>query len=228
MAIFFRLLGIVICIYFAGILIGALFPQNTKFLQEPALDSVSIYIRSNGFHSFLILPVQSPERNWKTHFPFHEFEGVDSSFTHISMGWGDKGFFMETPTWEDFSLETAFRALFLPSSSVMQVQFLLQSPQLDRRCVQISLSPDSYKKLCAYLDHTLMSPSDSISLIPGKGYTGKDNFYEANGKYSLMFTCNNWVNTGLKQAGVRTGMWTPIDRGLFYQLHKISSEGKHP
>ena len=221
----FRLLGIlgisVLC-YLLGILLGALIPQNSHFQQDPTSFSIPIYVRSNGFHSFLILPVEAPNRNWARIFKKENFEGLDSSYTHISLGWGDKAFFMDTPTWEDFTLRHALNALFLPSPSVVQVSFLAQRPNLNKNCVELFLKQSSYEDLCVYLDSTLLIPPRGPTLIPGKSWTGRDNFYIASGKYSLFYTCNNWVNQGLAKAGVRTGLWTPLDQGLFYQLNKIS------
>ena len=217
---FFRIVGVGGLLYLMGNLTGALIPANTQFQQDTSTHSISIYVRSNGFHSFLILPVESPPRNWRKFFDIRDFNGVDSSYSFISFGWGDKGFFMETPTWADFSGGTALTALFLPSPSVMQVQFLSQRPIPNRRSIQLQITPDAYQELCTYLDAALISSSNRVNLIPGKGYTGQDNFYEANGTYSLLYTCNNWVNSGLKSAGIRSGIWTPTDRGLFYQLHK--------
>ncbi len=218
---------LILC-YLLGILIGALFPRNPRFQQDTTDSSIPIYVRSNGFHSFLILPVKAPTRDWRNIFKINNFEGVDSSFTHISIGWGDKAFFMDTPTWEDFTLSVTLNALFLPSPSVVQVSFLEKKPSLHKDCRELFLTQSSYEDLCVFLDSTLLIPPRGPTLIPDQGWTGRDNFYNATGKYSLFNTCNNWVNRALAKAGVRTGLWTPLDQGLFYQLKKIPHNESFP
>ena len=64
--------------------------------------------------------------------------------------------------------------------------------------------------------------TDSINnfeLIPHAYYGNHDSFYEAKGNYSLFFTCNTWANNALKSAGLRTCLWTPFDKGIFYHYH---------
>lgn len=54
--------------------------------------------------------------------------------------------------------------------------------------------------------------------IADSGYTNNDRFYEANGSYNFIKTCNEWVNKGLKSAGIKTAIWSPFDRGVLYHL----------
>jgi uncharacterized protein (TIGR02117 family) len=46
-------------------------------------------------------------------------------------------------------------------------------------------------------------------------YGKTDAFYEANGSYSLLHTCNTWANNGLKACGQKCCSWTPFDTGIF-------------
>ena len=217
-----RLVLIFLLVYTLAIVVGSGIPTKKTYKQHKGINRIRVYIYSNGFHSFFILPVQSPERDWRDLFPLSDFKRVDSTFSHISLGWGDKAFFTETPTWEDFSLSTALAALFLPTSSVIQVHYLPRDPPKGALCLDLNITPEAYQILLKYLDNYLENEErGNPHLIKGKGYTSQDNFYQAKGKYSMFYTCNTWVSEGLATAGVRTPIWTPLDKGLFYQLKKI-------
>ncbi|MDK7354048.1 DUF2459 domain-containing protein, partial [Rothia aeria] len=48
-------------------------------------------------------------------------------------------------------------------------------------------------------------------------YGEDDAFYEANGKYSIFYTCNTWTNNVLKKAGLKASFWAAFDDGLMSQ-----------
>ena len=47
-----------------------------------------------------------------------------------------------------------------------------------------------------------------LPAAPGYGVT--DLFFPAQGRFSLLKTCNVWVGQGLKASGLPTGLWTPF------------------
>ena len=52
----------------------------------------------------------------------------------------------------------------------------------------------------------------------GRGYNDWDMFYEANGGYSFVLTCNEWTGRALRHAGIRTGLWTPLEQSIMWRL----------
>ena len=50
--------------------------------------------------------------------------------------------------------------------------------------------------------------------------TGNDAYYAANGRYSLFFTCNSWVNAGLKACQQKACYLTAFAGRIFYQYGK--------
>ncbi|MEM6628344.1 MAG: TIGR02117 family protein [Bacteroidota bacterium] len=216
------ILGGGLILYGLGIVLGMLIPRHTRFQPTKAEEGIEIFVYTNGFHSYLILPVQTPSRDWQSHFPLQDFTAVDSSFSHISLGWGDKAFFVDTPTWEDFSWSTSLAALFLPTPSALQVSYLAHPPAEGKTCKAVTISKKAYGELSFFVEESLNQDSlQKPQLIPGKGYTDHDNFYLAEGRYSIAYTCNTWTCEGLAKAGVRVPIWTPLDKGLFFQLNKI-------
>jgi Protein of unknown function (DUF2459) len=52
-------------------------------------------------------------------------------------------------------------------------------------------------------------------IITTANYNSNDAFYDANGRYSLFYTCNTWANNALKSCGQKACWWTPFDSGIF-------------
>jgi len=56
--------------------------------------------------------------------------------------------------------------------------------------------------------------------LAGLGYRDDDLFYQANGSYSFIQTCNTWLGTGLRQAGIKISYWTPLDTFVTWYMKK--------
>jgi uncharacterized protein (TIGR02117 family) len=216
MALFFLLLVGLAALYIAaGVGLGAV-PVNRNF--QPAATGVEIWVASNGVHADLVVPVRHPLADWTIRLPPAHFAGADASARYLAIGWGERNFYIHTPTWGDLTFGTAVKALFVPTPAAMHVTYIhdVYPDALQRRVV---ITPDQYKILVSYITCSFVqNPDGSFQLIPGAGYTTMDNFYEANGAYHLFYGCNNWVNEALKKAGIRTGLWAPFDRSLLMHL----------
>lgn len=135
------------------------------------------------------------------------------------IGWGDRGFFLETPTWSDLKMTTAANALLVPSQSCLHVY--LTNPQFltaSRRRVRIS--QQQYEQLCAFIDNSFSrDAADNYQPIPGISYSQSDAFFAANGSYHAFATCNCWVGNALRSAGVRCGWFTPLPKSVYLYLN---------
>jgi uncharacterized protein (TIGR02117 family) len=186
---------------------------NRGFTETPG--GVTIYVCSNGVHTDVAFPANSQYIDWRKEFIPSTFKAVDSTFQYIQVGWGNKRFYLNTPTWSDLTVSTALRALFLRDSSVMHVTYNRFPPKVSPQyCHKIVISAEQYKQLIAYVQRYLNTPSGRAILIPAKGYDVDDNFYQANGHYSFVKTCNVWTCGALKAAGVEQGLWTPFQSGV--------------
>ncbi len=211
-------LGVVIFIgsyLLLAFLLGIL-PVNRQF--HNVQDGVTIYLSSNGVHTDIVVPVETPQYNWREVFPDSDFRAQIAQAPYLGIGWGDKGFYLETPTWAELKPSVAFRAAFIPSPTAMHVTYHLEEPVPGEKCRRVKISRDQYQNLIEYIENSFQRNGDNIILIPDKGYEDTDNFYEAKGAYNMIKTCNMWVVGGLKRIGVRTAFWSPFDRGLLYQL----------
>lgn len=174
---------------------------------------VEIFIQSNGVHTDFCLPTVSVNFDWKTMIPIEDFPN-NKEFNYISLGWGDKGFFLDTPTWDDLTFKTAFTAAFLPSPTAMHVSYLENKPRLSNQVANVFVTKDEYLKLVDYIKNSFRLKNNQVDLIPNRGYWYNDNFYEANASYHLFKTCNSWTNDGLKLIGVKTGIYALSADGI--------------
>ena len=78
--------------------------------NSSAPKNIEIFILSNGVHTDFVLPVKSEFKDWSEIFPFNDFVAANETCHYIAIGWGDKGFYIDTPTWADLKASTAFKA----------------------------------------------------------------------------------------------------------------------
>lgn len=179
-------------------------------------DGYEMYILSNGVHTDLVLPLRTVDKDWTKQLSFEHTVSKDSNMQYVGFGWGDKGFYLETPTWADLKASTAIKAMFFMSSSAMHVTFH-QEMQLNDHCKKVWISKENYRLLVAFIDQSFQKTDKGEYLyIPGHAYEQNDGFYEALRTYNLFYTCNTWANNGLKSAHLKACLWTPQDKGILY------------
>jgi len=175
-----------------------------------------IFIASNGVHLDLIIP-----REYLTTKLLKALD-LPQWVSHVSFGWGDKEFYINTPTWNDIEISTTFKALFLISESAVHVTWLKNKYP---GWTIISMCDIQLQLLIDYLEGTFKKRRDhNILEIGASGYSEYDKFYQAHGNFSFVQTCNNWVNKALKAAKVKTSIWSPFDQGVLYQAKKNTAK----
>ena len=202
----FLFLYLTIAIYGAVIPVGELKTEG----------DICLFVQSNGVHTDICLPVQSEQINWLNFISGAAFPS-DTKFEYITIGWGDKGFFLDTPTWAELKVSTALNAAFLPSPTAMHIAFSEQPNQDTNHC-KVFISKTDYTKLIRYVKKSFRLVKSKPDLIPNAGYTAYDKFYEANNSYHLFRTCNTWTNEALKVANVKTGIYALFPDGIISHL----------
>lgn len=173
---------------------------------------IKLYLKTNGVHTDIVLPLVSEIKDWRKDISYTHTRGKDSTARWVGIGWGDRGFYLETPTWADLRASTAIRAATGLSTTAMHAT-LYPSMQPSPDSVPFYASDEQYQRLVHYIEASFKrNPSGKTLVIPTSAvYSDNDAFYEAKGRYSIFKSCNTWVNTGLKQAGLRACLWTPLD-----------------
>lgn len=187
--------------------IGSSIPRNSDWV-EPA-QGVEILVGSNGVHTELVLPLVTPEKDWRADFPAADLALPGGSYTHVAVGWGEREVFLNTPTWWDLSPVTVLRVIGVGGDGLLHVShYVRPAPSDDFR--PLTLTPAQYRRLVAAIERSL--PRGERQRYDG--YGPQDVFYEAPGRYTAANTCNQWTSDMLAAAGVRIGWWTPFAGGV--------------
>lgn len=204
-----------IFIYFLLIIIFSLIEIPEKETTENK--DITIYISTNGMHTDIVMPIKNEIFNWENDIKYENISSKNNQFKYIAIGWGDKGFYLNTPEWKDLKASVAFKAAFGLSSSAIHATFY-QTMAENKECIKIMISKNQYKELVNYIQSYFIRDSNgSVIFIPTKAVYGEDDaFYEARRKYTIFFTCNTWANNALKKCGQKACFWTPFQQGIFY------------
>ncbi len=182
---------------------------------DPDKGDVAIYINSNGVHTDIVVPIKNEVKDWSKDLLYSHTKAKDTIMSYVAFGWGDKGFYLETPEWSDLKVSTAAVAAFHLGTSAMHTQFYKQMKE-DDTCVKIMITKEDYASLVKYIsDSFRLDENKKVRWLEGHAYNSYDAFYEANRKYSLFYTCNTWANNALKAANQKAALWTPSDTGIF-------------
>lgn len=211
----------VVLAYTGAVLIGQ-WPVNRDFTSlnvDEHAAAVEVFVYVDTAHSEVMVPVRNGVRDWGPWFSPSDFKNITGNESYIAFGWGDRDFFLTTPTWDDVRAGTVARSMLLPTSTVMHVM-LRGKPITGGRVRRVVIDSAAYEQMVQFIEkHFVLDGSTAARdlaprVIPGYQYGDRDAFYEAQGTYSLFYTCNAWTGDALKVAGVRTGCWTPLPVGI--------------
>jgi uncharacterized protein (TIGR02117 family) len=185
---------------------------NSDVAQNPEIE---IFISTNGVHTDIVVPIKNEIKDWTTDIQFTHTKTQDSIMNFVGIGWGDKGFYLDTPEWADLKASTAIKAATGLSTTAMHTTFY-KTLKEDESCKKIKISKENYSKLVSYITDSFQKDTNLKTInIPNSFYGKNDTFYEANGSYSLAKTCNTWANGALKTSNQKAAFWTPYDGGIF-------------
>lgn len=214
-AAFLLLIATLLFGYVSSAAIGSAIPVNAGWKQAEA--GIRIYVADNGIHTDLVLPMVSPEADWR---PLLDGKALaDPNYarhSHVMVGWGDRDFYLNTPTWADVSPIRVARAIFGSDTTVVHAVHV-PMPGADPHIRAIMLTPDEYRRLVAFVRGSFAIRADG-SAEGVRGYGRSDAFYTGRGTYSALNSCNNWIGSALRTAGVRMGAWTPMPFGVMQWL----------
>lgn len=212
-----KILGVIVGIIVLYGLMAYLLPFiEISAKNDGEKKEIPIYIYTNGVHTDIVMPVRNDMQDWSTKIPFANTKSKKTDYNYIGVGWGDKGFYLDTPTWADLKFSTAFKAAFWLGESAMHCTYYKTMKEADD-CKIIMISRSQYKDLTKFVEDKFdKDQNGNFILIPTNAvYSDNDAFYDAQGKYSFLYTCNTWSNNALKAAGQKAAFWTPTDSGIF-------------
>ncbi len=175
-----------------------------------------VYISSNGMHIDLIMASAALPPS------FVQQLSPKSTTKYYAIGWGDKGFYLDTPTWAELKVSTAINAMLFKSPTAMHVT---QFKEVQSHWIPIAVCPEQIDILNKHITSTFETDASGHPIeIMEAGYTPDDRFYEAHGNYTGIRTCNIWVSQGLKKASIKTSRWSPFVFGILHHAEKQAPE----
>lgn len=193
-----------------------IFSKITIDKEPDTKPEVEIFILTNGVHTDIVMPTKNDQIDWSKQIQFQNSKAADSTYKYIAMGWGDKGFYLETPEWSDLKASVAFKAATGLSTTAIHATYYKRMKRGDD-CKSMMISKEQYSRLITFITESFQKDSagNFMPIQTNANYSKTDAFYEANGSYSLIHTCNSWANDALKASGQKCCFWTPTDSGIF-------------
>lgn len=213
----------------------AVTPHPSQNTGERRID---IAVMSNGVHTDIIVPANTPMMDWREHFSPNAAPDPPEDPQYIAVGWGHRGFYLNTPTWAELKLKTALSAILGIGRTVLHVTFLEEMPT-GEDVVWVRISPDRYADLVLHIRQSIVVPDEIAAScatasddpasgladdcyraprVAGHSYFGNDAFFEARGSYNLFYTCNSWTRDGLAAAGLTVPLWSPFADAIMHHL----------
>jgi uncharacterized protein (TIGR02117 family) len=199
-------------LYAAAALIAAVIPAGGA--APGVTGDATIWLCGNAVHTDIVLPAAGGPVDWSATLPASLMRAPFDPAQALAFGWGDRAFYLATPTWRDFRPATAVDALIGGDGTVLHVEMRVL-PAGDPTCRRLALAPQRLALLDAYLVRAMARDAEGRPIpLVGSGYGPTDGFLVATGRYSVLLTCNEWVRRGLAAAGLRTALWSPFPFGL--------------
>ncbi len=193
-------------------------PVNRDF-QHATTDAIPLCVVENGVHADLILPLDAGEPALRSLFPASAFPKDSNAYHYAIVGWGNRKFYLETATWNDLRVSNVLYALSGLGETTVHVSLCSTIDMPPASSLKILVTPEQFARLMDHIRDSLKLDPDGIAIpIPDAHYGMADAFFEGKGSYHLFRTCNVWVGTALRKAGVRVGIWTVTPKSLFASL----------
>lgn len=187
--------------------VGSSIPRNHDWTEPDS--GIEIMVETNGVHTAIVMPLVTAQKDWSGDFPASDLVEPHRPYTHVSVSWGERNVFLETPEWSDLSPLAALSAATGGDGLLHVAHYVRPAPNRNARTVR--LRPGEYARLVEVVEQDLDFRSDRPVFT---GYEDWDVFYDAPGTYNIGNTCNQWTSDVLSAAGVRVGLWTPFAGGV--------------
>lgn len=199
-----------------------------QWLTSPQTDcKFRVYVSGDTMHTNFFVPVRNEAFDWSQHLDLATLgKSTSADYRYLQFGWGDRIFYVETPSWDKISLSSALRSLLLQNPAALFVKGHTAVPQYPGETLKcVSLNQPNYLKLMHFLEDSFQTSSQGQERI-GNGQDGDSSFYAATGRYSLLKTCNSWTADGLRAADVNTPLWGALAPAVMHQVKDGCGCGK--
>jgi uncharacterized protein (TIGR02117 family) len=221
MRVVIRALLILVSIPFAALALYTVAAFGTLLFVPEASEpeeGIVVYACDNGVHTDLVVPVAAGHTDWRAVFSADAFTGSIALLDHIGIGWGSRDFYINTPHWADVDVARAVKSV-LWDETVLHVEYR-PKPTAAEKCRQWRMDAAAYGQIVGFIRDSLrFSQGRPVQAAPG--YGARDAFYVANGRYTIIETCNQWTTRALRLGGAPVAPWTPYSFLVLWNLPVI-------
>jgi len=203
----------------AGLLGGA--PGDAAAVEAPT-GTVTVHMVSHGWHSGLVIPAAVIDGDaWPARREFPDAE-------HFEVGWGDRAYYQAS----DPGLWAGLRALLWPSPGVLHIVALRGAPVSQHPgapMATLDISREGAQRLVAAIAASHERDAEGQPIAFGPSLYGQGRFYASREHFHLFATCNVWVASRLRDAGVAMRPALALTTGLlFAQLPQSPMQAPEP
>jgi uncharacterized protein (TIGR02117 family) len=209
------ILSPVVAIFLYGLLalVCALLPIKGR-AQSVAADDPALFVCASLAHTDIVVPLNDKAAEWRS--AFFAVAGDVSDNAYMAIGWGDLGFYQDTPRWRDLRVKTAFRAFAGLGPTTLHV-LAVNAPTRVDGCVKILVDRASREALSHFILDAAENDLSGYPRLIASPRPGEA-FYAAKGRYSPWRTCNAWASEALAVAGMPVAWWAPFSFGVMWPL----------
>lgn len=143
----------------------------------------------------------------------------------VEFGWGDEAFYRAPQA----TLGLALQALFRSPAAALHVVKITGDPRrrfAASEVIAVRVTADGYRQLLAFVAGAFSRSAAGDLLLLGPGQYGESRFYQAEGRYSLLYTCNTWVAEALAVSGCPVSPRVVVTAGnVMSQLRQATAAG---
>jgi len=196
--------------------LAALIPRQWQI--NPSQDCrYTVYVSGGIMHTNLILPRQTDVYDWSQFLP----DPPDlQPLPYLQVGWGDRIFYLETPSWDKIDTLSALRSLVYWRNQtalfVLHHADVSRNPDETLKCVRLSQA--DYLALITFVRQTFKTTPANQPILLKTNPDRQGKFYAAQGYYSALRTCNSWTAEALRAANVNTPLWAGLAPPVLHHL----------
>ncbi len=205
-------------------LIGGLIPGFVA--QIDATEGARrIGLARSPIHYDFLLPIDA---DLQRRFEFAQQAGVplsDPRARWLMIGWGAAEFYTKTGEYGDIALGPVAHAI-TGDSAVLRLDAL--GPVDDMPGIRfLTVADAQYAALLTGIEASFSKTTDGQPIpADAAGFGLTDAFFVAEGKFNAFYTCNAWIGTHLRAAGVAMGIWTPTPQAIDLSLWRLGLGGQ--
>lgn len=167
---------------------------------EPDVDptasrSTSVYVVSHDWHASLIIPGD------QVNLAIPDLKDRFGEVAYYEIGWGDEGFYQASEITTGLTLQAMFRS----KGAVIHIVAVPSSPTeyfSGSEVIETCINQAEADSLRTFVANSFVYDSAGHVIMLAKGIYGDSQFYEGEGRYNLLNTCNKWTAKGLSSAGM--------------------------